>query len=61
MIVSPGAIDMAGVVVTPRREDFARLDGARVEAIFAEVSTTDEQVNDILERVTEGREASDWL
>ena len=61
LIVSPGAIDMAGVVVTPRREDFARLDGARVEAIFAEVSTTDEQVNDILERVTEGREASDWL
>ena len=61
LIVSPGAIDMAGVIVTPRPEDFARLDGARVEAIYAEVSPTDEAVNDILERVTEGREASDWV
>lgn len=54
LIVSPGAIDMAGVIVTPRKEDFARLDGARVEAIFAEVSLGDEQVNEILERVTDG-------
>ena len=53
LIVSPGAIDMAGVIVTPRREDFMRLDGRRIEAIFAEVSPTDEQVNEILERVTE--------
>ena len=61
LIVSPGAIDMAGVIVTPRHEDFARLDGARVEAIFAEVSFSDDQVNEILERVTEGREACDSL
>jgi len=52
LIVSPGAIDMAGVIVTPRREDFARLDGARVEAIFAEVSLGDTWVNEILERLT---------
>jgi hypothetical protein len=54
LIVSPGAIDMAGIIVTPRHEDFARLDGARVEAIFAEVSLGDDEVNEILERVTEG-------
>jgi Domain of unknown function (DUF4922) len=52
LIVSPGAIDMAGVIVTPRREDFARLDGARVEAIFKEVSPDDEQVNEMLGRMT---------
>jgi hypothetical protein len=61
LIVSPGAIDMAGIIVTPRHEDFARLDGARVEAIFAEVSPGDDEVNVILERVAEGREAGDWL
>jgi hypothetical protein len=54
LIVSPGAIDMAGIIVTPRREDFARLDSARVEAIFAEVSPSDDEVNVILERVTGG-------
>jgi hypothetical protein len=59
LIVSPGAIDMAGVIVTPRPEDFARLDGARVEAIFAEVSLGDERVNEILERVTGGEESFD--
>jgi hypothetical protein len=52
LIVSPGAIDMAGVIVTPRQEDFARLDGPTVEAIFNEVSFSQEQVNEILEHVT---------
>ncbi len=61
LIVSPGAIDMAGVIVTPRREDFARLDGARVEAIFAEVSFGDAQVNEMLERVTGEEENRDEL
>ncbi|MFL6214740.1 MAG: DUF4922 domain-containing protein [Blastocatellia bacterium] len=59
LIVSPGAIDMAGVIVTPRPEDFARLDGAQVEAIFAEVSLSDERVNEILERATGGEESLD--
>jgi hypothetical protein len=57
LIVSPGAIDMAGVIVTPRKEDFVRLDGARVEAIFAEVSLSDDRVNEILEHLT-GEEGS---
>lgn len=61
LIVSPGALDMAGIVVTPRREDFARLDGARVEAIFAEVSPGEDEVNEILERVTGGEGSREWL
>ena len=51
LVVSPGAIDMAGVVVVPEREHFLKLDGARLEAIFAEVSLSDETVNEILDRV----------
>lgn len=61
LIVSPGAIDMAGIIVTPRREDFARLDGDRVAAIFAEVSPDEAQVNEILERVIGGEESGDAL
>lgn len=37
-IVSPGAIDMAGVIVTVREADFERLDRAWVEGIFAETT-----------------------
>jgi hypothetical protein len=38
IIVSPGAIDMAGVLVVPRQEDFARIGAEQAVAIFSEVS-----------------------
>ena len=38
IVVSPGAIDMGGVLITPVEKDFHRLDGASVEDIFREVS-----------------------
>jgi hypothetical protein len=38
LLVSPGAIDMAGVLVVPEEGDFERLDGPRVEALYEEVS-----------------------
>ncbi|MGA9773850.1 MAG: DUF4922 domain-containing protein [Blastocatellia bacterium] len=56
MLVSPGAIDMAGVVVVPEREHFARLGPKQMEAIYAEVSFSDATVNEILERVTSNEE-----
>ncbi|MEM6926264.1 MAG: DUF4922 domain-containing protein [Myxococcota bacterium] len=37
-LVSPGAIDMGGVIVTVRESDFSRLTGADLEQIFSEVS-----------------------
>ncbi len=37
-LVSPGAIDVGGVVVTIRESDYARLTGADLETIFDEVS-----------------------
>jgi uncharacterized protein DUF4922 len=52
LIVSPGAIDMAGVVVTPEHSDFERLDDQRVSQIFAEVSLDEELVNGLLERMS---------
>ena len=38
VVVSPGVIDMAGVLVTPVERDFERLDAAAVEGIYREVS-----------------------
>jgi hypothetical protein len=37
VLVSPGAIDLAGLVITPRREDFERLDAQRLRSIFDQV------------------------
>ena len=37
-LVSPGALDMAGLVITPRKEDFERLTLPDLKAIFHEVS-----------------------
>ena len=38
VVVSPGVIDMGGVLITPVKKDFERLDGAAVESIYGEVS-----------------------
>ena len=38
VVVSPGVIDMAGVVITPVEKDFEQLDAAAVEGIYREVS-----------------------
>jgi hypothetical protein len=58
MLVSPGAIDMAGVVVVPEREHFAKLGRQQMEAIYSEVSFDDATVNEILERVSSNGEGS---
>ena len=38
VVVSPGAIDMGGLLITPVEKDFERLDTAAVENIYKEVS-----------------------
>jgi hypothetical protein len=37
-VISPGIIDMAGLMITPVEMDFDRVDAARVEDLYAEVS-----------------------
>ena len=51
LVVSPGAIDMAGVVVVPERDHFDKIDGERVAAIFSEVSMNGEIVNDLVDEL----------
>jgi ribosomal protein S18 acetylase RimI-like enzyme len=48
IVVSPGAIDMGGVVITPVEKDFNRLDGALVEDIFREVSLEEKTVERVI-------------
>ncbi len=37
LLVSPGAIDMAGVIITPREEDFEKITAEDVKRIYGEV------------------------
>jgi ribosomal protein S18 acetylase RimI-like enzyme len=44
IVVSPGVIDMGGVLITPVEKDFEQLDGAAVEGIYKEVSLEGDNV-----------------
>ncbi|HSB08740.1 MAG TPA: DUF4922 domain-containing protein [Blastocatellia bacterium] len=51
LMVSPGAIDMAGVVVVPVREHFDKIGAEQVTQIFAEVSMNGSLVNELIDDV----------
>jgi hypothetical protein len=44
VVVSPGVIDMGGLLITPVEKDFERLDATAVENIYREVSLEEEMV-----------------
>jgi len=44
VVVSPGVIDMGGVLITPFKRDFERLNAVAVESIYREVSLEDKIV-----------------
>lgn len=37
-VVSPGAIDMSGIIIAPREQDFNRLDETKIRNIYADVA-----------------------
>jgi diadenosine tetraphosphate (Ap4A) HIT family hydrolase len=49
IVVSPGAIDMGGIVITPVKKDFERLDALIVEDINKEVSIDGETLERVIE------------
>ena len=49
VVVSPGVIDMGGVMITPVEKDFERLDAAMIEGIYAEVTMDGKIVGRALE------------
>jgi len=48
LLISPGAVDMGGLVIITREEDFYRLDAAAIRGIIREVSLSDEKVEEII-------------
>jgi hypothetical protein len=49
VVVSPGVIDMGGLLITPQEKDFNRLDRAFVEGVYEEVSMETETVEKAIE------------
>lgn len=41
VVTAPGAIDMTGLIITPRREDFDKLDADTVRGIYGDVAFAD--------------------
>ena len=50
-IISPGALDMGGLMITPRQEDFERITAEKAFSILREVSVTQEELQMIVERL----------
>lgn len=50
-IISPGAVDMGGLIITPREEDFRKISYEVVRNIYQEVSLTPEQTQEVVEKL----------
>jgi SpoIID/LytB domain protein len=50
-IISPGAVDMGGLIITPREQDFRRVTPELILDIYRELSLTPEQMQEVVERV----------
>ena len=53
LLVSPGALDMGGLFITPREEDFQKLTPEWAVDILKEVTMTEEELKDIINEVTD--------
>ena len=49
ILISPGAVDMGGLFITPREKDFHALDAALVQNIFQDVSVDEERAAQIVD------------
>ena len=50
-IISPGALDMAGLIITPRQEDFERLTPEKALGILNEVALPKDQMQQVITRL----------
>ena len=58
ILVSPGALDMGGLIITPREEDFRKMTAEKAGDILREVTMTEEELKPIIS-VLKGEEASE--
>ena len=52
-MVSPGALDMAGLIIVPREEDFRKLTSAKAEGILAECAASVDDIQAIKKKVAQ--------
>ena len=52
IVISPGALDMAGLIITPREEDFNRMSEDKLISILKEVSIKEKDMENIKEKLT---------
>lgn len=50
MLISPGAIDMAGLLITPREEDFRKMTASTVDDIIKECGISRDEELEIIKR-----------
>ena len=53
MLVSPGAVDMAGLLITPRQEDFLKIDAEKAVAILQECAMGRKELEAICDQLKE--------
>jgi hypothetical protein len=53
LVISPGAVDMAGILVVPEHLHYEKIDAEKVSRIFSEVSLSSELVEQIVSQVCE--------
>ncbi|TCO08923.1 DUF4922 domain-containing protein [Natronoflexus pectinivorans] len=51
LLLSPASVDFGGVLITPRKEDFEKLDNSLIRNIFKQVTVDDDVWNEIKERL----------
>lgn len=51
LLVSPGALDMAGIIVTAREEDFQKITPEQIESIIGEVGITFKEAKNIVKNI----------
>lgn len=50
-LVSPGSLDMAGLLILPRQSDFEGMTSERAKAVLREVSLSDEAMAEVVKRI----------
>ena len=50
--MSPGSLDMGGLLILPRQTDFERMTAERAEAILQEVSLSKEAMDKVVKNIS---------
>lgn len=58
-VVSPGALDMSGLIITPREEDFRKLTEVKALSLLQECGVSEEKMNTIIAKLKASKDAED--